>query len=43
MVGWMIASMVETEENLADIDLDDHKGFQRVADVLKLYIPRQRY
>lgn len=29
------ASKVETVGNLADIDLDDHKGLQHVADVLK--------
>jgi len=29
------AQKVETEGNLADIDLDDHKGLQHVADVLK--------
>jgi hypothetical protein len=29
------AIKVETEENLADIDLDDHKGLEHVANVLK--------
>jgi len=29
------AKKVETEGNLADIDLDDHKGLQHVGDVLK--------
>lgn len=29
------ARKVETEENLADIDLDDHKGLEHVANVLK--------
>jgi hypothetical protein len=29
------ARKVETEENLSDIDLDDHKGLQHAADVLK--------